>query len=384
MRLRHLVWCVLLGAPSAVSGQTPEEWRVHFAAGEEARRAGNAVTYAEEMAAAVRALDSGVLNRPFIQYHAARAAAMAGRGTDAVMWLRMAWDEGIESLMISFADHDPAFDGVRDGEPYRAVMRLAGELEIVARPIGGAVYLLQGAGANLLVQVGPDGVLLVDTGYGPALPALRRALTALGGSRVDVLLVTHPHEDHVGSAAELGREATVLSHPGAVAEMREPYVFMEGVSLPPKPADALADREVAHDTTFAFNGEEIRVVPTVAHTSGDLSVYFATSRVAHLGDAYIPSEPMMFPGAEDPDGFLNSMDAFLDSMHPETVVVGGHEEPVPLSQVRAQVAVSRACLSFVRGAISRDLAVESAAQEAEGRFPPQWVAFFYRALEATG
>ena len=384
MKARHVVLVGLLFLPSMVSGQDPGDWRAHFAAGEEARRTGDLSTYAGEMAEAATSMPAGHLNRPFVQYHAARAAALAGRGPEAVRWLRTAWEEDIEALMISFAPFDPAFSELTASESFQEVMGLPADMELTVTAVGAGVHLIQGAGANVVAQVGPDGVFLVDTGYGPALPALRGALESLGGERVDVLLVTHPHEDHMGSTAELGSEARVLAHPGTAAAMSEPYLFMEGVSLPPKPSSAHPDQTIANDTTFTFNGESVRVVQTAAHTAGDLSVYFSDARVALLGDTYLAGNPMMYPGTDDPEGFLDGLEAFLATMHPETVVIGGHEEPADLAAVRHQIAESRACMELTRAAIAEGLSLEAAAERAVDRFPPQWVAFFYGVLSQRG
>lgn len=381
---RHVGLLMLLWAPPVVSGQVTEEWRARYAAGEEARQGGDLAAYATEMAAAARAMPEGHLNRPFVQYHAARAAALTGQRDQAVAWLHRAWDEGIESLMISFAAFDSSFSEMADAQSFREVMNLAADMELSVARLAGNVHLIQGAGANLVAQIGSDGVFLVDTGYGPALPALRGALASLGHIHVDRLLVTHPHEDHMGATPVLGVEATVLAHPATAMQMREPYVFMEGVTVPPKPTSALPDISIAADTVMRLNGEDVRIVPTVAHTAGDLSVYFTASRVAHLGDTYLSGNPMMYPGRENPDGFLDRLEAFLDAMDPATVVVGGHGDPVALEVVRGQIAVSRACMAFVREGLSEELSMEETAERAAGRFPPQWVAFFYELFTQRG
>lgn len=87
---------------------------------------------------------------------------------------------------------------------------------------------------------------------------------------------------------------------------------------------------------------------------------------------------MMYPGTDDPDGFLDRLEAFIDSMDEETVVLGGHEEPTDLAAVRAQISASRACMSLVRGAIADGLTMEATAQRAADEYPPQWVGFFYQ------
>jgi glyoxylase-like metal-dependent hydrolase (beta-lactamase superfamily II) len=389
--VRHVVvtsgfFVLAVAAASHVAAQTATgvDWRAAFAAGEQARREGADSAYAAEMAAAARAMPDGHLNRPFVQYHAARAAALQGRPDEALTWLRMAWAEGIESLMISFARFDPAFEPLVGSDAFEDVMRLPDGMGLTVTPVAGGVHLISGAGSNVVAQVGDDGVLLVDTGYEPALPALRRALEGLGSGDVRILVVTHPHEDHMGSVAALGAQATVIGHPATAAAMAEPYVFMEGVTLPPKDPAGFPDVEVVADTSFVFNGETVHIVATPAHTGGDLSVYFEGSRVAQLGDAYLAGNPMMFPGSEDPAGFLDRLEGFLESMDPAAVVVGGHEGVADLSAVRAQIATSRACLAFAEQAFRDGLTLEEAAEAGGDRFPVPWIAFFYGYYASNG
>lgn len=390
MRARDVVVWALFGImvaaafPGVTRAQDAEAWRTHFAAGEEARQNGDVAAYAQNMAAAAEAMPAGHLNRPFVQYHAARAAALDGRGDDAVGWLRTAWDEDIESLMISFAPFDPAFAELSETPPFRSVMGLAGDMQLTARRLGGDVHLIVGAGANVVVKVSDEGVLMVDTGYGPALPALRRAVRELGGGAIRTVVITHPHEDHMGAAAELGTAAEVVAHPGTAAAMAEPYVFMDGVSIPAKAPSAQPDRAVDTESTITFAGESIRILPMIAHTTGDLIVYFTESRVAHLGDAFLASNPMMYPGTVDPDDFLDRFDAALDGMHSETVVVGGHEEVTDLEAVRAQIRVTRDAMRFVRSSIVEGWSIEETARAGQDRFPVQWTAFFYQLFTQPG
>lgn len=147
---------------------------------------------------------------------------LVGDADAAVSWLQVAWDEGIESLMISFAACDPSFDGMNTLPAFEEVMGLAREMELGVERLGGSVYRLSGAGSNVVAQVGDDGVFLIDTGYFPVFASLQRAVSSLESGEVSRLLITHPHDDPVGVAAELGTVATVWAHPGTTAAMDEP------------------------------------------------------------------------------------------------------------------------------------------------------------------
>src|SRR5580704_3259699 len=51
---------------------------------------------------------------------------------------------------------------------------------IEVRPLAGNVYFLHGSGGNTVALLGADGVLLVDTEFGPVAPKLKAALAGLG------------------------------------------------------------------------------------------------------------------------------------------------------------------------------------------------------------
>jgi glyoxylase-like metal-dependent hydrolase (beta-lactamase superfamily II) len=60
------------------------------------------------------------------------------------------------------------------------------------------VYAIFGAGGNVSVQVGADGVLLVDTGLAAQAPAVLAEVRKLSNGPIRFIINTHAHPDHVG------------------------------------------------------------------------------------------------------------------------------------------------------------------------------------------
>ena len=141
----------------------------------------------------------------------------------AASWLQVAWDEGIESLMMSFAAYDLSFDEMKTSPAFEEAIGLASEMELGVERLGGSVCLLSGAGSNVVAQVGDDGVFLIDTGSFPVFASLQRAVSSLESGEVSRLLIRHP--------------------------------------------------------PLVVNGEEVRIFATPAHTPGDLVIYFTESGV---------------------------------------------------------------------------------------------------------
>lgn len=88
------------------------------------------------------------------------------------------------------------------------------DVEIKDTPLRGAVHMLQGAGGNIGVSAGPDGILIIDDEFEPLAEKISAALGSLGHEKPKFIINTHFHGDHTGANAWFHEhsDSTILAH----------------------------------------------------------------------------------------------------------------------------------------------------------------------------
>ncbi|MEU0447656.1 MBL fold metallo-hydrolase [Streptomyces tendae] len=96
------------------------------------------------------------------------------------------------------------------------------------RQVADGTYLVHGGHTNWVILTDGDAATLVDTGYPGDRRALLDSLAAVGSSpeAVAAVLVTHAHNDHLGSAEYLraAHGTPVLLHEAEVPHARRDYL----------------------------------------------------------------------------------------------------------------------------------------------------------------
>src|SRR3954469_15757155 len=148
------------------------------------------------------------------------------------------------------------------------------KVEIKTTHVAGNVYMLQGAGGNIGVSAGPDGLLIVDDEFLPLAPKIEAALAQINPGKLKFVLNTHFHGDHTGSNAHFGRQAPIIAH----ANVRK------HLSRTPTVKEALPVVTFDESLSVHFNGEEtkVRQVPN-GHRASDILICFTRSNVVHMG-----------------------------------------------------------------------------------------------------
>jgi cyclase len=165
-------------------------------------------------------------------------------------------------------------------------------------------YMIAGAGANVAVQVGVDGVVLVDTGLRDKFDDVMSAIRTITPAPIRFIVNTSADADHVGSndrflqdgQAAFDKIANLFPRnyflSGAVAILAHEAVLrrMTAPTGQPSPFPAAAwptETFEAGRRYVYLNDEGIEIVHhPAAHTDGDATVFFRRSDVIVAGDIF--------------------------------------------------------------------------------------------------
>jgi cyclase len=153
--------------------------------------------------------------------------------------------------------------------------------------LGDNLYLLTGAGCNVIARTGAAGVVMVDGGLARNAAALAQAVAALpNGGPVRTLFNTHWHPEQTGSNADLGMAGAAI-----IAQENTRLWLQQNITYPwnhqtfqklPKIAQP---NKTFYDKGTLDSGIRYGYIPDAAHTDGDLYVYFQQQNVLAVGDA---------------------------------------------------------------------------------------------------
>jgi len=210
--------------------------------------------------------------------------------------------------------------------PAAAQERDFSKVEVKASPVAGKVYMLQGAGGNIGVSAGPDGILIVDDQFAPLADKIRAALKGIHDGKLKFILNTHWHGDHTGGNEVFGPEAPILAQTN-VRKRLAAGQSIRGNEVPPAPAKALPVITFDESLSIHFNGEEIKALHFPhGHTDGDSIILFTGSNVVHMGDDFFAGRfPFVDLGSGGSvQGLIANIEKVLAQIPADAKIIPGH------------------------------------------------------------
>jgi cyclase len=227
----------------------------------------------------------------------------------------------------------------------------AGLLEVLeVRP---DFFMIAGAGGNIGVQVGEDGVVVVDAGSAASAPAVLAAIKRITSQPIRYVIDTGPDVDHVGGNELLSKSGDTY-YPGTRVAGTRPdplrsaaaILAVEGVlrhmtaaaeSAPAGSPGGLPTESFHYARKYLYlNNQAIEVLhQPAAHTDSDAFAFFRRSDVVVAGDVI---DTRRFPVIDvERGGSINGVIAALNrlaelavpsvpivSREAGTIVIPGH------------------------------------------------------------
>jgi glyoxylase-like metal-dependent hydrolase (beta-lactamase superfamily II) len=196
-------------------------------------------------------------------------------------------------------------------------------VQIKTHAVVGNVHYLEGAGGNVGLLVGDDGVLMIDDQFAPLSEKLAAAIRALSNKPIRMLVNTHVHGDHTGGNENFGKMGIdIVAHDNVRVRLAR------GVNgAAPSPADALPVVTYGDKMSLHFNGETVTVgkLPP-AHTDGDSYIHFVNADVIHAGDVFRTTG---YPGVDANNGgtvkgTIDALQMLVDIAGPNSKILPGH------------------------------------------------------------
>lgn len=203
------------------------------------------------------------------------------------------------------------------------------EVEVKPVALRGNVHVIYGAGGNIGVSAGDDGVFIIDDQFAPLTERLKATIAGISDKPIRFVINTHFHFDHTGGNENLGSSGAVIVAHDNVRQRLSAGSFIKAfnVTTEPQPVAALPVVTFNDQMSLHMNGEDARIIHVPnAHTNSDSIIHFRSSNVIHMGDTFFNGR---FPFIDVPNGgsiggVIRMAEMALGAADENTIVIPGH------------------------------------------------------------
>ncbi|MFT5206676.1 MAG: cyclase [Candidatus Omnitrophota bacterium] len=236
------------------------------------------------------------------------------------------------------------------------------KVEVITQHLAGPVHMLQGAGGNVGISAGKDGVLIIDDEFEPLVDKIKAAIEVIQPGPIQFVLNTHWHGDHTGGNKAMAEESVIIAHNNVRTRLaEEQFMTFLNRSVPAAHEAAWPVITFENSISIHFNDEEIKIWHKPSgHTDGDSIVYFTKSNVLHTGDLFFNG---MFPFIDlssggSVDGYIKNVYHLLATINSDTIIIPGHGPVATYNDLRTFKDMLEQTSQYVHTALKKGLSVE--------------------------
>lgn len=214
---------------------------------------------------------------------------------------------------------------------------------IKTHDVADGIYMLEGAGGNIGIFAGDDGVLMIDGQFSDLSEKIKIVIDSISDHPVKYLVNTHWHGDHTGGNANFAKDgATIIAQHEVRKRLTVDQVRPFGRTTPAADTLAWPTLSFGEDMEIHMNGESVQLMHVHnAHTDGDSFVYFPMANVLHMGDCFFKDR---FPYIDlemggSVAGAIAAIEAAMMIIDEETIIIPGHGSLAKKEDLRRYLAM---------------------------------------------
>ncbi|MBL4631222.1 MAG: MBL fold metallo-hydrolase [Paraglaciecola sp.] len=193
-------------------------------------------------------------------------------------------------------------------------------VQITSQHVSGSVHMLEGAGGNIGISAGDEGILIIDDQFAPLAEKIATAIGGIATTKIKYLVNTHYHGDHTGSNSYFKeiKGSTIFAHDNVRKRLADKAQHTHS---------ELPVVTYQQGVTFHFNGDTIKVMHMPAgHTDSDSVIWFEQANVLHTGDLFFEGR---FPyidlnGGGTVAGYIKNVTKLISMLKDDTKIIPGH------------------------------------------------------------
>lgn len=242
-------------------------------------------------------------------------------------------------------------------------------VEIKAQKLTETTYMFAGAGGNIGVSAGEDGILIIDDQFAPLANKIEAALADIQPGMPKFIINTHYHGDHTGSNAHFGKHGTIMAHHNVLKRLS---------NNEKSTASALPVITYEQGISVHFNQDTLQIIHMgPGHTDGDSIVLWKKTPLVHMGDLFFKDR---FPyidlkGGGSVTGYRDNVAKALAMMSAQTQIIPGHGSLANKQDLQRFKAMLDESIEWMQSIQKQGISLEQAKQQG---VPTKWKDWSWR------